>query len=68
MSISPFHGGLVFREELIDSSYPTQIELVKSAVATAAKGVPKSDPKSQDGLNDRNLNEFFNPNVSKLSL
>jgi len=23
MSVSPFHGGLVFRESLVDSSYPT---------------------------------------------
>ena len=37
MSISPFTGGLVFREDLIDSSYPSQIEDVKAAVGAAAK-------------------------------
>ena len=58
MSISPFHGGLVFRENLIDSDYPTQIEDIKSAVSKAA-GVTKAD---------NNLNEFFNPNVSTLTL
>ena len=42
MSISPFHGGLVFREQLIDSSYPTQIEearsIVQKAVVKSAQG------------------------------
>ena len=68
MSISPFHGGLVFRDELIDSSYPTQIEHVKSVVAAAAKQVPTQTSNAGDGLNTKNMNEFFNPNVSTLSL
>ena len=69
MSISPFHGGLVFRDSLIDSSYPTHIENVKTKLKEA---VDKSDSaesgKESDDLNSRNLNEFFNPNVTTLPL
>ena len=37
MSISPFHGGLVFRKSPIDSSYPTQIEDEKPVSSTFAQ-------------------------------
>lgn len=63
MSISPFHGGLTFREGSIDSQYPTLIENVKNKMTSAV-----ANRNSDDGLNNRNLNEFFNPLLSKLSL
>jgi len=66
MSISPFHGGLVFRDNLIDSSYPTQIEEARSAVSAI---IQSANPASSGHvLNSGNLNEFFNPNLSSLSL
>jgi len=61
MSISPFHGGLVFREDIVDSSYPTHIEHVKSVLHEATKSAEGGPGKSGDDLNARNLNEFFNP-------
>ena len=67
MSISPFHGGLVFRDELIDSSYPSHIEHVKTRLQEASKSAVAVGGKTGD-LNARNLNEFFNPSLSSLSL
>lgn len=71
MSVSPFHGGLVFRENLCDSSYPTHIEEARQAVAQSVK---QSQPTAASGseasqiLNSQDLNQFFNPNLSTLSL
>lgn len=66
MSISPFTGGLVFREEAVDSGYPTQIEVFRNKLNTAQKTVSSS--ADEDGLNSRNINEFYNPNLSPYSL
>jgi len=67
MSVSPFHGGLVFRDNLIDSTYPTQIEEVRTAVSAAANNKGKASGSAGHILNSGNLNEFFNPNLSTLS-
>jgi tyrosyl-tRNA synthetase len=67
MSISPFHGGLVFRDELIDSSYPSHIEHARTRIQEASKQAVAVSGKTGD-LNARNLNEFFNPSLSTLPL
>ncbi len=56
MSISPLHGGLVFNDEPIQKN--GQVEEEKSSTI----GGIKSD------LNTRDINEFFNPRASELSL
>ena len=61
MSISPFHGGLVFRKEPVDASYPTLNES-KSTITT--NGNPKNEAIDSTGLNSRDINEFYNPNIS----
>ena len=43
-------------------------EVASKTLECLTKSVPKEGFNSSDGLNDKNLNEFFNPNVSKLSL
>lgn len=68
MSISPFHGGLVFRQDLVDSSYPTLIEEARSTISQiSADGSGKQALGGSHALNTGNLNEFFNPNLSSLS-
>lgn len=57
MSISPLHGGLVWND---DAAAPK-----KQALQEEEKGSDKS--QSLD-LNTRDINEFFNPRVSDLSL
>jgi len=64
MSISPFHGGLEFRSGDVNSDYPTQLQHVKKAVARASQEVEVGE----DGFEERDMNEFFNPNYSNLSL
>lgn len=67
MSISPFHGGLVFNKGPIDSSYPTQIPS-PSTITTTKKEIVKKNADDESGLNQRDINEFYNPNLSKLTL
>jgi hypothetical protein len=57
MSISPLHGGLVFNDEPAKTTNNSQKEEEKTQI-----GGIKSD------LNSRDINEFFNPRVSELSL
>ena len=59
MSISPLHGGLVFNDEpkATNNNNSSQKEEEKKQI-----GGIKSD------LNSRDINEFYNPRVSDLSL
>ena len=72
MSISPFHGGLVFREGKTDSTYPTHIEEVRQAVAQSSNSGPQiSSSGSSEAsliLGSQDINQFYNPNLSTLSL
>jgi len=68
MSISPFHGGLVFHEGSIDSTYPQQIQKLKATVGQAQQVKTNSHEVNKDDLNNRDINEFYNPNHSKLTL
>jgi tyrosyl-tRNA synthetase len=65
MSVSAFHGGLEWREPLQTAASQSPsgglndtIEAVTSASSLA----------SIDALSSRDINEFFNPRVSELSL
>ena len=61
MSISPFHGGLLFKEDKVTSEYPTLVEEVRTQFDHA---VNSTGTKQESG----DINQFFNPNVSALSL
>lgn len=60
MSISPLHGGLIFQEDAnltkVISAAPEE-EKKSAGVATSVLD-----------LNNRDINEFYNPRVSELSL
>ena len=60
MSISPFHGGLVFKEDKVTSEYPTLVEEVRNQFDKAVYSTTKQEKGD--------INEFFNPNISALSL
>jgi hypothetical protein len=60
MSISPLHGGLVFQEDLQKpQATNSQYEEVKTSSKNSTNGTD---------LNTRDINEFFNPRPSDLSL
>jgi len=61
MSISPLHGGLVFNEGPATNNKSAQQEEYKTG-GPITNGVQAMD------LNTRDINEFFNPRVSDLSL
>jgi tyrosyl-tRNA synthetase len=73
MSVSPFHGGLEFRENLTDYSYPTlieeQVRSVQATVSSGAKAAQDSNSsEAKQMLSSKDLNQFFNPQLSTLSL
>jgi len=70
MSISPFHGGLVFRNESSADIflYPQIVSDTKSAVERAVNKQASSTSSTGISLAGKDLNEFYNPNVSTLSL
>jgi tyrosyl-tRNA synthetase len=60
MSISPLHGGLVFNED-------NNTQVAKNVQKEEEK-VPSNGGAIKMDLNSRDINEFFNPRVSDLSL
>jgi len=62
MSISPLHGGLVFLEDQQNSSKKSGPQQQEEEEKIATSSLSTMD------LNTRDINEFFNPRVSDLSL
>ena len=61
MSISPLHGGLVFQDDQPSNKNPQHVSQEESKQSTTGS-IGGSD------LNQRDINEFFNPRPSELSL
>ena len=59
MSISPLHGGLIFQE---DANLTKVISAAPEEKKSAGVATSVLD------LNTRDINEFYNPRVSELSL
>ena len=61
MSISAFHGGLEWRNDSSESQAAAQ----DMSIGQAAQAVQSA---GSDGLSSRDINEFFNPRESDLTL
>ena len=65
MSISPFHGGLEWQDS---NAFSTEKQ-GQVTIGKAAEAIADSSQLSEiDSLSNRDINEFFNPRPSNLSL
>ena len=65
--ISPFHGGLEWQDDIQAQATQSNISISSAQQAIAGAG-SSSTLASIDSLNKRDINAFFNPRPSTLSI
>ena len=68
MSISPLHGGLVFLEDQQQQQTGKKSQNHQTASQQEEEKTSIGSVSGGTGLNDKDINEFFNPRPSDLSL